>query len=282
MHKLSAMAENVLRLAILAGFSFFFYQVVNGGELLQLIHPQFTVNAKLGLWLFLLLTAAQTLRLVGTIRSGGGNCQHPFAGIFYYSFIGALAIFLLIPAKPLGAVTAGQKGMKYLGSQPALPTAVESDTTAAAAQIETAAPLAGKPPQPLLIINDSNHVRLITAIYEDMANFLNREVQLKGFVYRPDRLEPQQFMLARFEISCCAADGVPSGLIVDWPQSRDFRNDEWLEVRGQIRQGDYLGIAVPLLRAVKVEKIAPLPNPYVYTGEQIINPDHRRNEPQPE
>ncbi|MDU4962155.1 MAG: TIGR03943 family protein [Sporomusaceae bacterium] len=273
MHKLANLAENSLRLAILTGFSFFFYHVVSGGGLLQLIHPQFTLNAKLGLGLFLLLTAAQAIRLAGCLRPASCGCHHHhFGGFFYYSFIGVLAVFLLIPLKPLGAATAGQKGIKYLVGQ-AVATAGQPNAPTAVAS--------GSRPLPPLRIDDSNHVRLITAIYEDTEKFLDREIELAGFVYRPDQLAPQQFMLARFEISCCAADGVPSGLIVDWPQSLDYANDDWLHVRGRLRQGEYQGIPIPVLTALSVARIAPLPNPYVYTGEPVFLQDHRDAAPQP-
>ena len=270
MHRLSYSIEQLLRLLILAGFAFLFHKVISSGHLLQLIHPQFTLNAKLGWGLFILLAVAQTLRLFSHPHTQTGCCHnHQFAGCFYYVFIGTLAVFLLIPAKPLGAITAEQKGMKYLDSGYSTPASTLPDRNP---------PASGSGPgQPALLINDDNHIRLITAMYEDTARFIGREINLKGFVYRPNQLKPNQFMVVRFEISCCAADGMPSGLLVEWPDSHLFKNDTWMEVQGKIQQGNYEGIAVPLLIATKAVSIAPLASPYVYTGTFVINPEHLQN-----
>lgn len=140
-------------------------------------------------------------------------------------------------------------------------------------------PPAAPKQNPVLYINDTNHIRLITAMYEDTANFISREVNLKGFVYRPTGLNDNQFMVVRFEISCCAADAVPSGLIVEWPDNAVYKNDTWLEVRGVLQQGNYEGITVPLLKAAAVSTIAPLTNPYVYTGDPTVPQNHEQNVP---
>nr|WP_092070104.1 hypothetical protein [Dendrosporobacter quercicolus]NSL48127.1 hypothetical protein [Dendrosporobacter quercicolus DSM 1736]SDM06304.1 TIGR03943 family protein [Dendrosporobacter quercicolus] len=162
-----------------AAFAHLFYRVITKGDLLQLIHPQFTYNAKLGWLIFVLLVIVQTIRLVDDMATPGCNAQkHVFAGCFYYIFIGALAICFLIPA--------GENA----------------------------------PKRPAVVnINDTNHIRLITAIYEDTDRFIDSEVSLKGFVFRPDGLQANQFMVVRFEIFCCAADAMPSGLIVEAPDS---------------------------------------------------------------
>lgn len=271
MPRLSQATENFLRLIILGGFAHLFYRVITKGDLLQLIHPQFTYNAKLGWLIFVLLVIVQTIRLVDDMATPGCNAQkHIFAGCFYYIFIGALAICFLIPAKSLGSITAEQKGLKYLGDssvivEPAL------DGQAAVWPYGEKMPAGENAPKRSAVVNidDTNHIRLITAIYEDTDRFIDSEVNLKGFVFRPDGLQANQFMVVRFEISCCAADAMPSGLIVESPDSLLYKNDTWVEVQGTIRQGRYGGVAVPLLQATKVLNIEPLSDPYVYTGNLV-------------
>lgn len=286
MSKLSQAFENLLRLAILAGFALLFYRVVTQGELLQLIHPQFTANAKIGLGLFVLLVIVQIIRLVdGMIMSGQSHRSHLFANWFYYLFVGALAIGFLIPAKSLGSISAEQKGLKHLSGPAASSTPDKMNPAVPPYNVRQPPiqPVAQTEPAPkqaeVITIDDTNHIRLITAMYEDTARFVGREVNLKGFVYRPDRVKPNQFMVVRFEISCCAADGMPSGLLVEWPDSSRFKNDSWVEVQGKIQQGNYQGIAVPLLAAIKISGISPLPSPYVYTDNRIFNPDHLQDIP---
>lgn len=271
MHKFSRAAENLLRLLILICFTFLFYRVITESDLLQLIHPQFTYNATAGLIIFALLVLVQTIRLVSDMLTKEFRRQdHKFAGHFYYVFIGALAICFLIPAKSLGSITAEQKGMKYLNGPGIIASSASENSRNALLFNEKTQPQPAAPKQtPVLYIDDTNHIRLITAMYEATANFVGRDVHLKGFVYRPTGLKSSQFMVVRFEISCCAADAVPSGLIVDWPDHSRYKNDTWVEVYGKLQQGNYEGVAVPLLKATAVSAIEPLPNPYVYTGDAI-------------
>lgn len=283
MHRLSHATENLLRLLILVCFTFLFYRVITKGDLLQLIHPQFTYNATVGLAIFALLATVQTIRFVSdSLASNAGRQDHKFAGCFYYIFIGTLAICFLIPAKSLGSITAGQKGLKHFRGPTTASTLLDNTASAPPINTKIQQRLSASVPKqaPILYINDENHIRLITAMYEDTANFINREIKLKGFVYRPVGLNDNQFMVVRFEISCCAADAVPSGLIVEWADNAAYKNDTWLEVRGMIQQGNYEGVPVPLLKAAAVSTIDPLPNPYVYTGDPIVPQNHEQNVPQ--
>ncbi len=280
MHRLAHAIENLLRLLILICFALLFYRVITKGDLLQLIHPQFTYNATVGLSIFALLVAVQTMRFVSDILATRFRSQdHKFAGCFYYIFIGTLAICFLIPTKSLGSITAEQKGLKHLSS-PNNTASTSSDNAASAplsiTKIQQQLPPVVPKQNPVLHINDTNHIRLITAMYEETANFISREVNLKGFVYRPAGLNDNQFMVVRFEISCCAADAVPSGLIVEWPGNAVYKVDTWMEVRGVLQQGSYEGITVPLLKAAAVSTIDPLPNPYVYTGDPIVPQNHEQ------
>lgn len=283
MYRLSRAIENVLRLLILVCFTLLFYRVITNSDLLQLIHPQFTYNAKIGLIILVLLVIVQTIRLVSDmLTSGSGQQDHRFASCFYYVFIATLAIGFLIPAKSLGSITAEQKGLKYLNG-PGIAASIAADDKEPPllfnTQIQQQLPAAAPQEAPVLYIDDSNHIRLITAMYEATANFISREVQMKGFVYRPAGLKDNQFMVVRFEISCCAADAMPSGLIVEWPENAQYKNDTWVEVRGELQQGNYEGVDVPLLKALAVSRIEPLPNPYVYTGDPVMPQNYEQHVP---
>lgn len=276
MHTLSELIENLLRLVILGGFGLLFYKVISEGTLLQLIHPQFTYNAKLGYYLLLILIIIQTIRLFDSLFTHWHHhpVSHRLSTAFYGVFVCTLVITLAIPVKPLGAFTAEQKGMKYLNSSMADRAAPLESTTARSPQKPAEPVNAQASPKPVTnssvtVIDDTNHVRLITAMYENTSHFIDKTIQLKGFVYRPNSLKANQFMVVRFEITCCAADGMPSGLLVEWNDASVFTNNTWVEAEGKIRESSYEGVKIPLLQATKISRIAPLPNPYVYTNATI-------------
>jgi len=98
----------------------------------------------------------------------------------------------------------------------------------------------------------------------DHLQFINQEVKVEGFVYRPHNLPQNLFLISRFVVRCCAADATPIGLPVLLGQSESslYRDGQWLRVQGIFdydRENDFLYIKPQL-----IEQIEPLTNPYVY------------------
>jgi putative membrane protein len=290
--------DQLLKFLILLGFCILFYRVINSNEILQMIHPQFTAYTEFGFLLLLLLTVIQFFRIFFIHADYDCDCNHGLGGFFYMTFIGALFLGLIVPVKPLDSVIADQKGTKYLlgnrttiektsrfqtfdDYESLLPAKKQIATSLNSAVPPVASPQSSDTKAPsILNITDKNHVRYMMLIYENTQAFIGREINIKGFVYRPKSLPLHQFMVARFEISCCAADGMPSGLVVESPDSTKFKNDTWVEVQGTIAQGTYENQPMPLLKAKKITVISPLPNPYVYTPDRVINPVHQQGIPQ--
>lgn len=90
MPRLTHATENLLRLLILICFTLLFYRVITKGDLLQLIHPQFTYNATVGLSIFALLVAVQTIRFVSDILASRlGSQDHKFLPVVFIMFLSA-------------------------------------------------------------------------------------------------------------------------------------------------------------------------------------------------
>lgn len=242
--------ENILKFLILIGFSLLFYNTLTAPSLSQVIGPQFIGNAKLGFALLLALTAIQLVKTVDRHHKSSCGCHHKTGRLGYILFIGTLTLGLLVPISPLGATTASQKGIKFMQTGSAAPVSLPALPAE----------------QPALLITDENHVKYVTACYENTAAFTGKTISMKGFVCRPDQLPSQQFLVARFEISCCAADAVPSGFMVEWNDGQSVKNDSWVEVHGQLDTFEYLGNKLPVIKATQVIPIQPLATPYVYTN----------------
>ena len=72
-------------------------------------------------------------------------------------------------------------------------------------------------------------------------------------------------MLARFVITCCAADAYPVGLPVKILTSRqEYKPDSWLEVKGTIGATTLLGKRQLIINACSLKKIPQPNNPYEY------------------
>jgi uncharacterized repeat protein (TIGR03943 family) len=99
---------------------------------------------------------------------------------------------------------------------------------------------------------------------EDPADFAGEPVHVIGFVYQDDRFSETQFMVSRFTVSCCAADAVPVGLVVQWPDTAQLPPDTWVEVTGTLQTGEFNGQTMPILQAEEVSETEQPAQPYLY------------------
>lgn len=107
-------------------------------------------------------------------------------------------------------------------------------------------------------------VRTIAA-YPEPDAYVGQRAAVSGFVLRSDELPAGYFWLARFAITCCAADAYPITLTVKMPPGRTIPdNDTWLQVRARaesVTWGDRREVAFQL---ESVEEIPAPKNPYDY------------------
>jgi len=92
-----------------------------------------------------------------------------------------------------------------------------------------------------------------------------KPVQIDGFVVRnPDmQLATDQFMLARYVITCCVADAGGVGMHVQWANSASYHNDQWVHVEGIIDVHQVNGVMQPLVIAHSVAQITIPAKPYI-------------------
>lgn len=97
------------------------------------------------------------------------------------------------------------------------------------------------------------------------AVFDGEEVEIIGFVYREPSYGSNQFMVARFSLSCCVADAFAIGLPVELDAPLEFDDGEWVRVRGILQAGQFDGNNVPIIIPATVEPVDAPENPYLYS-----------------
>jgi uncharacterized repeat protein (TIGR03943 family) len=102
-------------------------------------------------------------------------------------------------------------------------------------------------------------------VYPEPDAYTGQKVKVKGFVILPPNIEKDHLFLARFVITCCAADAYPAGLPVKLNEPRDqYPPDTWLEVEGQMITENVLGKRQLTIVANSLKKITQPDNPYTY------------------
>lgn len=98
----------------------------------------------------------------------------------------------------------------------------------------------------------------------DIENYEHKTIELKGFVYKEDGLQPNQLVISRFLITHCIADAGIIGFLSEFPEAEILEEDTWIEASGIIVKTSYNGVDLPMIK-IKDWKIIDEPEqPYVY------------------
>ena len=68
-----------------------------------------------------------------------------------------------------------------------------------------------------------------------LQEMLNSKILLKGKVLKSSLLKNDEVVIYRMIITCCAADALPSGVLVKLPGKNQFREQDWVEVEGTMQ-----------------------------------------------
>lgn len=121
------------------------------------------------------------------------------------------------------------------------------------------------------VIPDTNESHRLT-LYDwaviasvDPDRVVGKAADVEGFVAQNPvlNLPADQFMLARYVLTCCTADAGGVGMRVVWSNGAALPNDQWVRVKGTIRTIQIDGVTHPLLIAQSVRVIDVPSQPYL-------------------
>ena len=105
------------------------------------------------------------------------------------------------------------------------------------------------------------------SVYPEPEAYAGQPVDVKGFVVHPPKLDEDLIIVARFMITCCAADAYPVGLPVQLPPGstrNEFEPDGWLRIRGEMKSGRLEGRRQVIIAAETLDPIPEPDDPYGY------------------
>ncbi|MDZ8084594.1 MAG: TIGR03943 family protein [Nostoc sp. DedQUE12b] len=102
-------------------------------------------------------------------------------------------------------------------------------------------------------------------VYPEPDTYTGQKVKVQGFVIHPPDIGKEYLFLARFVLSCCAADAYPVGLPVKLQNNQEpYSADTWLEVEGQMVTENLADKRQLTIAATSLKKIPQPQNPYSY------------------
>ncbi len=230
----------LIQTIILSGTAVFILWLIVTQEIHWYIHQRFILLTVLALVLLTILAGLSIKRFVSTAETE----QAPkLIELILLSV--PLILGIVIPAKPLTAAAAETRNIIF-----SAPGGLTSTGNPITLSMET---------QPLTILDWLN----IFTQDGDLSQYLGKPAQVSGFVIHDDHLPDNQFLLARFVITCCAADAFPVAIVVEYdgvlPQE-----DQWLIVEGSIHQTFENEMTLPLLKADSIDFIDQPGQPYLF------------------
>jgi putative membrane protein len=118
--------------------------------------------------------------------------------------------------------------------------------------------------QDRIVITDENYLDMLTVIDIYLDDFIGKEVEIMGFVYRELGFKLNEMVIARFAMTCCAADAAPYGFLVRGEETRIFSNDTWVYAHGSIDKTEYNGWVIPMLHIEHIDEVPAPATPYVF------------------
>ncbi|MEH1767896.1 TIGR03943 family putative permease subunit [Nostoc sp.] len=102
-------------------------------------------------------------------------------------------------------------------------------------------------------------------VYPEPDTYTGQKVKVQGFVIHPPDIGKEYLFLARFVLTCCAADAYPVGLPVKLQNNQEaYAADTWLEVEGQMVTENLSGKRQLTIAATSLKNIPQPQNPYSY------------------
>ncbi|MCR8979813.1 TIGR03943 family putative permease subunit [Brevibacillus laterosporus] len=118
--------------------------------------------------------------------------------------------------------------------------------------------------EPVLKLTDQNFLDGLTVLSVFTHEFDGHPLELMGFVYRQPNMQENEFVVARFSVSCCTADAQVSGVLVQSPNAKEFKTDSWVKVNGALGLTTYEGNELLVLQAKQISQVPAPKDPYVY------------------
>lgn len=120
-------------------------------------------------------------------------------------------------------------------------------------------------------IQVKNYTNVLKAVHENIDSYVGLKINFTGYVYRVLDLQENQFVLARNMIVSSNSQTVVVGFLCECNNAKDFKNDSWVNVTGEIIKGDYHG-DMPIIKITNIERAEKPSEEYVYPPDDSYIP----------
>lgn len=282
-----------IRGIILIGYALLMLKLFLTFNLQNFVAPKMHMYLYFSLGVFLVLGAIQIIRGTSSQKDvhhcGCEGHEIPkgfLRSTFVYSlFVFPIVIGFLMPDHLLDSSVAAKRGVKVGNSL--FTTPPKTDEEPDVSQVEEKEPqqdqneptldsyeefpvekdfdklkeLLGK--QEKIIVRDEQYIQTLSVVDENLDEYVGKEIQLTGFVYKDEGFLKDEIVVSRFTVTCCVADASVYGILARDEELGELEPDTWVNISGTIEKTNFNGLQMPVIKNPVFEKVDPPDNPYV-------------------
>lgn len=121
-------------------------------------------------------------------------------------------------------------------------------------------------------ISSKNYTNILKTVHENIDDYVGKKICFTGYVYRVLDLQENQFVLARDMIINSNSQTVVVGFLCEYDTAKDFDDNTWVKITGEITKGDYHG-DMPIVKVIEIQAVdIPSSEEYVYPPDDSYIP----------
>ncbi|UNC93108.1 TIGR03943 family putative permease subunit [Candidatus Contubernalis alkaliaceticus] len=255
--------EALLKIVVLLGFFIFLLTSINSGQIYLYINPKMVIYVKLGM-VVMFIVAVVTFGEI--FRIPRKKTSFTTFALFFLPLI-TLAAFSPVsiqssdlPGREINVGRSENRQVQeddydeYFEDDQHVVQDIELDIKEWE-EIQT---------EDSIVLDDTNYYSWLFVIYYEIEKYVDKEIELVGFVYRDDTHTKNEFVVARLAMVCCAADMQVIGLLVRDEEDLHLEQDTWVKVKGILKKDEFMGDTLPIVELVSVEEVEKPQWEYIY------------------
>ena len=120
-------------------------------------------------------------------------------------------------------------------------------------------------------ISTKNYTNILKNVHEHIDDYIGVKINFTGYIYRVLDLNENQFILARNMIISSDFQSVIVGFLCECENAENFKDDDWVEITGEIVKGNYHG-DMPIVKINDIRKIDKPNEEFVYPPDESYIP----------
>ena len=117
------------------------------------------------------------------------------------------------------------------------------------------------PQNKVTTLSTTNYTNILKTVHENIDDYVGVKIHFTGYVYRVLDLNENQFILARVVV----------GFLCEYENSKDFKDETWVELTGTITKGNYHG-DMPIVNVTDIKTVDRPNDEFVYPPDDSYIP----------